>query len=476
MKNLLLAFLLTFSVASNAQTIVSVELIGSYTQNQLIGSFFGVGFQNGADEYKIVYNTVDVNGNPTVASGAMYIPYGCDNFPMGVYQHGTIFDRDAVPSRGEEAVGLAFAGFGFATVAPDYLGMGDNPGIHPYLHAESQATVATDLIRAARDFIEDSLGLNHNGELFITGYSQGGHAAMGLHKYIQDNNLYAEFNVVGSAPLSGPYNLSGIQTTLPADSSYSVPIYLPYLVESMQLVYGNIYTNTSDVYQAPYDGLIDQYKAGNFDINGVNINVPNNVYAFMQASFLDAFVADTIEPFTNPFRIALAQNDNHDWTPQRPVRMVYCTADEQVYYQNALLAASTMTANGATDVTAHLGLAGGTHGSCFFPALLYTINWFNGLKTACQTFPVNTQMVDYSESVAIYPNPTQGFLQLDLTELPTSKPLTCQLISMAGQIVSEQILAGEMYPQLNLESYPKGMYILRLSNEEVRVQRKVTLF
>jgi len=476
MKTLLFTFLFTFSIALNAQTIVSVELMQSYTQAQLIGSFFGVGFQSGADEYKVVYNTVDVNGNPTVASGAMYIPYGCDNFPMGVYQHGTVFDREAVPSRGEEAVGLALAGFGLATVAPDFLGMGDNPGVHPYLHAESQATAAIDLIRAARDFIEDSLGLNHNDELFITGYSQGGHAAMGLHKYIQDNNMYVEFNVVGSAPLSGPYNISGIQTALPVDSSYSNPIYLPYLIESMEFVYGGIYTNTSDVYQAPFDSLINLYKAGVFDINGVNINMPNNVYGFMQPAFLDAFVADTVQPFTHPLRIALAQNDNHDWTPQRPVRMVYCTADEQVYYQNALLAEATMNANGAADVAAQLGLAGGTHASCFFPALLYTINWFNGLKTDCQTFAVSTRNVDYSEAVGIYPNPTQGFLQLDLTELPTSKPLTCQVISMSGQIVSEQILAGEMYPQLSLETYPKGMYILRLANEEIRVQRKITLF
>ncbi|MFT5833768.1 MAG: pimeloyl-ACP methyl ester carboxylesterase [Cognaticolwellia sp.] len=476
MKTLLLAFLLIFSMALNAQTIVSVELMQSYTSSQLTNGFFGLGFQNGADEYKVLYNTVDVDGNPTVASGAMYIPYGCDNFPMGVYQHGTIFNREDVPSRGSEQIGLALSGFGFATVAPDYLGMGDNPGVHPYLHAESQATAATDLLRAARDFIEDSLGLNHNDELFITGYSQGGHAAMGLHKYVQDNNLYTEFNLVASAPLSGPYNLSGIQTALPVDSSYSNPIYLPYLIESMQLVYGNVYLNTSDVYQAPYDSLIDQYKAGSFDISGVNIGLSNNVYDFMQPAFLNAFTADTIEPFTHPLRIALALNDNHDWTPQKPIRMVYCTADEQVYYQNALLAAATMMSNGATNVSAELGLAGGTHGTCFFPALLSTISYFNGLKTSCQTFAVTTQHVDYSEAIGIYPNPTQGFLQLDLTELPTSKSITCQIISMSGQIVSEQILAGEMYPQLNLETYPKGMYILRLANEDVRVQRKVTLF
>jgi hypothetical protein len=200
-KLLLICLLATITFSSNAQTVVSVEHLGSYSRATLIATFFGVAFDNGVEEYKVIYNTSDIDGNPTIASGAMYIPWGCSNFPMGVYQHGTVFDAESVPSRGQEQIGLALAGFGYATVAPDYLGLGDNPSnIHPYLHAESQATVAADLIRAARTYIADSMGLAHNGELFITGYSQGGHAAMGFHKYIEDNNLLGEFNVVASAP------------------------------------------------------------------------------------------------------------------------------------------------------------------------------------------------------------------------------------------------------------------------------------
>ena len=335
MKNkfLLLSVLTLLSCSANSQTLISVELLNSYTQPALVASFFGVPFENGANEYKVVYNTVDLSGNPTVASGAVYIPHGCDNFPMGVYQHGTIFDPEAVPSRGDEAVGLAFAGFGYATVAPDLLGMGDNDiNIHPYLHAESQATAATDLLRAARSFIADSLGLMHNGQLFITGYSQGGHSAMALHKYIEDNNLLTEFDVTASAPLSGPYDLAGVQTALPQDSIYSIPTYLPYLVESMQYAYGNLYTNTTDVYQEPWATTINDYKNGTIDIGTFGQNLPGNVYDFMNPTFLDAYLADTVQPYTNPFRIALSQNANFDWTPQRPVRMVYCTADEQVYY------------------------------------------------------------------------------------------------------------------------------------------------
>lgn len=468
-----LAFLLSYSI--NAQSIVSVELLNSYTQAQLASSLLGLSYSNGAAEYKVVYNTVDAFGNPTVASGAMYIPYGCTNFPMAVYQHGTQFSPESVPSRGSEPIGLAMAGFGYATVAPDYLGMGDNSGIHPYLHAESQATTARDLIRAARTFITDSLGLSHNDELFITGYSQGGHAAMALHKHIEDNNLLSEFNVIASAPLSGPYDLVGTQMVLPADSIYSVPTYLPYLIESMQYVYGNIYTNTTDVYQEPWATTINDYKNGSIDIGTFGQNLPGNLFQFMNPNFLSAFLADTAQPYTHPLRIALAQNSNYDWTPQRPIRMVYCTADEQVFYQNALLAEATMNANGASNVTAYLALPGGTHGTCFYPALVSTVIWFNGQRTQCQAFPTSTSPIDDGANVQIYPNPTNGIIELNLSSLKTTKPLTCRILSISGQLMSEQVLSGQQYPQLYLD-YPKGIYILSLDNEEVSVRQKVTIY
>ena len=475
-KSLLICLLATITFTSFAQTIVSVEHLESYTKQTLIASFFGVGFENGVEEYKVVYNTTDINGNPTVASGAMYIPWGCSNFPMGVYQHGTVFDPESVPSRGEEPIGLALAGFGYATIAPDYLGLGDNPtNVHPYLHAETQARVTADLIRAARTYIADSIGLAHNGELFITGYSQGGHAAMAFHKYIEDNSLLSEFNVIASAPLSGPYDLAGIQTALPLDSTYSVPAYLPYLVESMQLAYGNLYTNKSEVYQSNYVGLMDSYTNGTNTMQQISNSFPSNVYDFMQPTFLDAFNADTVVPYTTPFRIALSQNANFDWTPIRPIRMVYCTADEQVYYQNALKTEATMTANGATDVEAVLGVAGGTHSSCFFPALLYTLSYFNGLKTDCVAFPTSTNAVNYNEAVSITPNPSSGLIQLDLSELATTEALNIRLFNLSGQLIQTTSTNGKALVQLNLTDLPKGLYILKLDNETIRIQRKIII-
>jgi hypothetical protein len=275
--------------------------------------------------------------------------------------------------------------------------------------------------------------------------------------------------------LSGPYNLAGIQTALPVDSTYSVPAYLPYLVESMQLAYGNLYTDRSEYYQAPYDSLIGLYQDGTKSMQEISGFFPSNVYDFMNPVLLDAFNADTVAPYTHPFRIALSQNANFDWTPTRPIRMVYCTADEQVYYQNALDAEAAMTANGATDVEAVLGLAGATHGGCVFPALLYSLNYFNGLKTACVAFPTSTNPVDYSQAISISPNPSNGLMQLDLSDLPTSETLTIQLFNLSGQLVKTNATSGNQIITLDYSNLPKGMYVLRLNNETIQVQRKVVI-
>ena len=129
---------------------------------------------------------------------------------MLVYHHGTSLRKIDVPSNdvGETLIGRFLVLVDILFNA-GYIGMGESPGLHPYCHGESEATATRDMIRAAREFIADSLNMIDSSELFLTGYSQGGHAAMAAHKYIEENNLLGEFNVLGSAPCSGPYEMSG---------------------------------------------------------------------------------------------------------------------------------------------------------------------------------------------------------------------------------------------------------------------------
>ena len=93
-----------------------------------------------------------------------------------------------------------------------------------------------------------------NSQLFLAGYSQGGHATMALHRLIEGQHS-DEFTVTASAPAAGPYDLSG--TTLDAalaTPSANTPRYLFYLLVSYETVY-DLFSSFSQVFQPPYDTL-----------------------------------------------------------------------------------------------------------------------------------------------------------------------------------------------------------------------------
>ncbi len=476
-KNFTIAFIHFFLVNFVvAQDIVSVNHLGSYTQAQIQASIPVplIGLDFGVDAYKVNYNTTDPFGNNTVASGVLYIPSGCDNFPLISYQHGTILEKENVASRNPEDVGLLAAAFGFACTAADFLGMGDNSGTHPYIHSESEATASIDLMRAARDFMTDTLTYTLNGQVYLLGYSQGGHATMAVHKYVEDNNLLAEFDIKGSSPLSGPYDLVGVQMDMILDSSYTSPAYIAYIADSYQYVYGNLYNSPSDYYKSPYDVTIPPLLDGTHTLFELNTALPNNIFLFMEDSVMQNVIADSLTNL-HPLRAALVRNSNYDWLPTRPIRMAYCDGDEQVNYMNSLKAKSTMIANGATDVDAIHILPGATHGDCALPAILNAVNWFLTTATICTPWTTNALNVDFNQSVRVFPNPANDILNIQLDDNLSNQDLMIEILDLNGRVLKQSNLTQTSNTQLSLTELSQGMYLIRVYNGQVNVWKKVVV-
>jgi len=158
------------------------------------------------DMYKVYYTATHPVHGEIDATGAVVIPKGAAcGMPMAVYQHGTTFNWDGVPSykSQEHFLGCIFASSGYITLMPDYLGLGDSPHMHPYSHAQSTANAGRDLMRAVKE-MQEELDFVWNEEVFITGYSQGGHGAMALFKSLEEDHS-DEFTVTACSPLSGAY-------------------------------------------------------------------------------------------------------------------------------------------------------------------------------------------------------------------------------------------------------------------------------
>lgn len=324
------------------------------------------------DIYELLYNSTYPNGETVLASGLYFVPVGVkDPMPLLSFHHGTTLmrDRKCLGFCGEQNFCMGFATDGYAVAYPDYFGLGKSQGKHLYCHAQSEAQAVVDMLRAVREF-NRQMNLDMNGQLFLSGYSQGGHVTMSAHRYLQEQ-LGKEFRVTACAPLSGPYDLSGVQAEV-MTRPYSDPGYLPYLLTSYNEVYG-LFGKLSDVFLPPYDSIITQYYTGEYELDQVNPFFPS----IPQEMVREELLKDYFNNPESPLRRILQANDVYDWKPESPMMLCYCKGDEQVTYRNAEVAHRKMRENGSRMVFKRHAARKFGHVECSFYSIIYTKLWFD---------------------------------------------------------------------------------------------------
>ena len=332
------------------------------------------------EAWKIIYDTVDPSGKPTQASTLVTIPVGTSKpIPLVSYQHGTLTKREDVPSRlaGQEpSIGLILSTSGWIGVLPDYLGMGDSPGRHPYLHAKSEATAVVDALRAARTFVGGRSDVRWNQQLFLTGYSQGGHATLAAMKEIETRHA-SEFTVTACAPGAGPYDLSGTgYADMISQRQPPNPYYYAYVMMMMSDVYEAV-PDAAALLAAPYATTVPPLFDGTHDSGLINAAMPKRPADML----LPGVLADFTAMPDHPLRVALRDNDLHTgWVPQAPLRMYHCQGDLDVLPANTDVAVQTFKAAGAKSVERVDPLPILDHSSCAAFSLLSVKTWFEGLK------------------------------------------------------------------------------------------------
>lgn len=469
---LLVIYGLLLSVGTaRSQTLVNYQHLGSTSQSVLQAqAFIGGGafdVKYGIDFYKITYETPGVNGGVDTASGMVAFPNvtNCDDgLTLTAYEHGTVLRKDNVPSRNnnEANLGKIMAGIGMVAVMPDYLGLGDAPGFHPYIHAESQATATVDAFRAARD-LADILDVNLNGDVLLTGYSQGGHAALAAHKYIETSNLTGEFNVLASAPCSGPYDMSGVQTDpIVQGAAYSSPGYVVYLLNGYNTAYGNLFDSIHEVLQPQFHATVPPLLDGNSSLDDLNNALPQEIDSFLTADFLTNF-RSAQQSGNHPMWQNLADNDLYNWTPDAGVRMYYCTQDEQVFYQNSLVAQDEFNQNGAGNIRAE-NRGAQNHSGCLVPALSGVAEYFDSLLVICgepvieqdTNVFVQSRTADAKE-ISLYPNPAGDYFQLK-----TNQPADVEIFDQTGKLMFSLY---NVSPEQSISSreLSQGIYFVRIT-------------
>jgi hypothetical protein len=329
----------------------------------------------GVDTYRISYRTVDVRGRGTTATAFAVLPRSPERrLRPAIWLHGTQSYRQDAPSLSEccdRAAAILFASIGYAAVAPDYLGLGDGPGTHPYFHAGTAVSASVDALRAARQLAARQ-GREMSGRTMVAGFSQGANNSFLLARALQQG-ADRRFQLGALAPISGAYELFKTEwpaaldgTVKPAAATY----YLAYITVAWNRIY-HLYDDESAVFKAPYASTVERLFDGTHTIDETMAGLPGTPDELLQASYKQQLLHPT-----GRLRAAAMLNDTAclHWTPSAPVRMYGAHGDPEAVYANSLGCLSSL--HGADVTLTDVGDV--DHITSLILSMPHVASWFAG--------------------------------------------------------------------------------------------------
>lgn len=478
--------LLSAALAATALSTVSAQgkltgavPLASYTADEVADLLTGLGIPTlfltpkyDVELYRITYQTPYRHPDSLVqASGLVIVPLGTDEdlpcgLPLAAYGHGTESNANYVPSKNigdaQAIVNIAFASLGYLCAATDYLGLGDYDDrvvVHPYQHGFSQANSTINMIRATRHFM-DSLSRTLNGQVYLHGYSQGGFTTAAALREME-SQYPEEFNVVASAPMSGAYDMGGAQADLIGlDVPYPTPGYLPYIILAYQDQYdGILFNEYEDIFVPPYDTLLPPLfygeETGIGTINEFCTPVPKDM---IQDSVVANFFADP----NHRFRRLLAMNDMLEWAPQSPVRILYCSGDDQVSSINSERAFTRWTELGAPSVEKN-DFGAYNHNDCALFCFLDARDFFDSFEK-CPLSGEAGQGLAHG-AVQLSPNPVSTIALLHVPQGISGQGV--RVFDATGRLCLQTVLSGPT-TELNVAALPAGWYAVQVGGGDSR--------
>ena len=337
----------------------TLQTIPKATLAQAGATYFGLEaalFKSDVRVVELVYKTEYPAGTPLNVSGIAAVPVDvAPNFPTMIYLHGTIVEGQApteVPEGYTDFALLASITQG-VFLLPDYIGYGESDDVlHPYCHGPSLAQTSFDMIRAYKEHAP----ANFNSNIFITGYSEGGYAAVALHKKIQETSA-SGMKVSKTVAGSGPYDyVAFAEEFLAKDAVLDFEELGSYLwaISMFKIDYG--YSRPwSQILSAEDDAKLSaiNYDMGYFRPVMASINF--NPHDLFQQSWREGAINGTNTEFIGH----LKANSVVDFAPSDSLIFVYGDADNWVYPQSTINAYNTMK-NKGNPVKAYLQ-EGGDH-------------------------------------------------------------------------------------------------------------------
>jgi len=312
----------------------------------------------GQKAYKIPYITTDEQGNEVHVSGYMVVPKGLSKeltdakgFSVVSDDHGTIFHNNetlsviASTTNSPSGASIILTSLGgFVTLEPDYIGFGDSVGhYHPFVLKKSLANATVDFIKAAREFASKN-GINLNSQLFLTGYSEGGYAALATLQKIEQEGI--DMPVTLAAPMAGPYDLNITAFGVLSQPTLVEPSFMADVAYAYAKTYDREY---SDILNEPYASRLPSLFDGSKYMEEIDAQLTTKTTED-DGLFSPALVYDFVNNPDNWFRQAMVENSLHRWAPQTSIRLVHCKGDEVIPFGMSEWTKANLDAYGGVDI------------------------------------------------------------------------------------------------------------------------------
>ncbi|MEA3383881.1 MAG: lipase family protein [Campylobacterota bacterium] len=389
-------------VGNNLISAEVIEDINSSMMLNIVKSTMDANATNafGYKAVKIKYNTNGQNDEKITASGLLVIPTASDAYnayrvsqgedPFSISMicdnHGTIFTDAEAPSNVEVSNGMpdhslavSMTGYaGFAAILPDYIGYGDsNSTRKPYMMQKSAANDSIDMIKASMKYMNDN-GIPYNGQLFLSGYSQGGYNTLALAKEIEKS--YAnDFTLKGVAPMAAPSMLKTFgDAVLQTDANMSVPAFMAFIADSYSYYSDNLTLDEMilDTKIDVFDTLFD----GTNDITAVHTNLQLPLNAPTLGLFKSSFITEYMSDENHKLKQLFEENDVVNWKTNSKINLIHCTSDEVIPYTFSLGAKQSLEAYGSQNITLTPIDGNYTHSSCGATAYGAAVQWFDSIR------------------------------------------------------------------------------------------------
>ena len=327
--------------------------------------------------YSITYNTL-YKGDQIKASGLVAFPDTEKGMPILNFNHGTTSLHSDAPT--EDLFQYSFfsnaASAGYIFVIPDYLGFGISDNIvHPYYRSDITGQTVVDMIRATKELAREE-GYNFNGDVFLSGYSEGGFATMSAHHNLENNN-YSGINLVASAPAAGGYDIIGMLDYFLSKETYHVPYYIAYVAMGYKTSY-DWDLPLSAMFNEPYASIIPDYFNGKYSGYEINSVLTDDLSLLLTSNFRNNIYSDSdLKVIVDAFE----ENSLDNWVPKTKMLMYHGTSDITVPYQNSVDTYNNFISKGASQsVIEFIPLNGKTHSSGSLPYIIDLFDKFNSLK------------------------------------------------------------------------------------------------